>query len=219
MFTTKDNPGMAPKIQYHLFKNKYGTFPTQGSDKGRILLGDIIKKYNKKTFVEIGVYGGASLFYLKDKFPELIIYGIDPHDKIEIFNGKTLDELNKKDVEERTNNLAKFRKNIEESIEKYNLDIKYINNTSWNVYKEFKDNSIDVLFIDGDHSYNGVKKDLELFYPKMSKDGIIIMDDYNWTPIKKASTEFVQKHGLTHIVPSELRGTKLIIYMDSKSVL
>jgi len=51
----------------------------------------------------------------------------------------------------------------------HNLDVKYINDTSWNAYNLFKDNSIGILHTDGDHSYEGVKKDLNLFYNKMKK--------------------------------------------------
>jgi len=36
---------------------------------------------------------------------------------------------------------------------------------------------IDFLFIDGDHSYNGVKKDFEMYSPLVSKDGIIGFHD------------------------------------------
>jgi len=36
---------------------------------------------------------------------------------------------------------------------------------------------IDVLFIDGDHTYDGVKKDFELYAPLVAKGGIIIFHD------------------------------------------
>jgi predicted O-methyltransferase YrrM len=36
---------------------------------------------------------------------------------------------------------------------------------------------IDVLFIDGDHTYEGVKKDFEMYSPLVSDDGIIIFHD------------------------------------------
>ncbi len=40
-----------------------------------------------------------------------------------------------------------------------------------------KGKKIDVLFIDGDHSYAGVKKDFELYEPLVAKGGIIIFHD------------------------------------------
>jgi hypothetical protein len=40
-------------------------------------------------------------------------------------------------------------------------------------------NDIDVLFIDGDHSYNGVKNDFNLYSPLVKNGGYIVFDDYN----------------------------------------
>lgn len=37
---------------------------------------------------------------------------------------------------------------------------------------------IDVLFIDGDHSFNGVTKDFEDYSPLVEKNGYIVLDDY-----------------------------------------
>lgn len=53
----------------------------------------------------------------------------------------------------------------------------------------FKDDSIDFCFIDGDHAYESVKKDLELYWPKIKKDGIISGHDYQNAEIKKAVDE------------------------------
>jgi hypothetical protein len=43
----------------------------------------------------------------------------------------------------------------------------------------FSDNSIDTLFIDADHSYNGVKRDFEAWISKVKVGGIILFHDYN----------------------------------------
>jgi len=41
----------------------------------------------------------------------------------------------------------------------------------------FKDEQIDFLFIDGDHTYNGVKKDYEMYSPLVRNGGIIAFHD------------------------------------------
>lgn len=56
----------------------------------------------------------------------------------------------------------------------------YIKETSENAYYNFfvlQDIKIDILFIDGDHSYEGVKKDFDLYSNIMSDNGIIILHD------------------------------------------
>jgi len=40
-----------------------------------------------------------------------------------------------------------------------------------------RDNKVDFLFIDGDHSYEGVKKDFEMYSPLVKKGGIIAFHD------------------------------------------
>ena len=45
------------------------------------------------------------------------------------------------------------------------------------VQQILKGQQLDYLFIDGDHSYEGVKKDFELYHPFVKKGGIIIFHD------------------------------------------
>ncbi|MGQ9663795.1 MAG: class I SAM-dependent methyltransferase [bacterium] len=46
-----------------------------------------------------------------------------------------------------------------------------------NVKKITADNKLDFLFIDGDHTYNGVKSDFELYSPLVKSGGIIAFHD------------------------------------------
>jgi hypothetical protein len=57
---------------------------------------------------------------------------------------------------------------------------RFIKNTSENAYYNFftlQDIKIDFLFIDGDHSYEGVKKDFELYSKLLTDKGIIVIHD------------------------------------------
>jgi len=49
--------------------------------------------------------------------------------------------------------------------------------TKKDLLDRLKGKKIDVLFIDGDHSYQGVKKDFEMYEPLVEKGGIIIFHD------------------------------------------
>lgn len=62
--------------------------------------------------------------------------------------------------------------------------------------REFPDEYFDWIYIDGDHQYEFVKKDLEMFYPKVKTNGLIAGDDYDnagwWQGgVKKAVDEFL----------------------------
>lgn len=56
--------------------------------------------------------------------------------------------------------------------------------------KDFEDESCDVIFIDMDHSYEGVKQDLIHWFPKVKKGGYIAGHDIYWEGVAKAVNEF-----------------------------
>lgn len=51
------------------------------------------------------------------------------------------------------------------------------------------DGSLDFIFIDADHSYEGCKADIEAWRPKVRKGGMVTGHDLNWPPVAKAVTE------------------------------
>ncbi len=50
---------------------------------------------------------------------------------------------------------------------------------------------VDLLFIDGDHSWEGVTRDLRLYVPLLKEDGILILHDSAHPPIAQAIREFI----------------------------
>ena len=60
------------------------------------------------------------------------------------------------------------------------------------VVNSFDDTSVDVIYIDGDHTYGAVLSDLKELTPKVKKGGYICGHDYqgNVTGVQKAVNEF-----------------------------
>jgi predicted O-methyltransferase YrrM len=54
----------------------------------------------------------------------------------------------------------------------------------------FPDQSVDFIMLDGDHSYDAVMKDIEVWLPKMKKGGTMAGDDFTWPGVETA----VQRH-------------------------
>lgn len=70
---------------------------------------------------------------------------------------------------------------------------------SGDVVPGLKDRSVDFAYIDGDHSYAGVRADLEMILPKLSPRGVIACDDYHrrgwWkNGVIRAVNEFIGEH-------------------------
>lgn len=57
---------------------------------------------------------------------------------------------------------------------------------------------VNVLFIDGDHSYEGCKRDIDAWYPHMVKGGVMLFHDADDTSpgVVKAVEEFAKNHKL-----------------------
>jgi hypothetical protein len=62
---------------------------------------------------------------------------------------------------------------------------------------------LDFAYIDGDHSYNGVKRDIETYWPKLKNFAVLCGHDYNprWESLKgiiQAVDEFAEKGNFKH---------------------
>lgn len=73
---------------------------------------------------------------------------------------------------------------------------------SHEVAGKFADSELDFVFIDADHGYEGCKRDLYAWWPKVRSGGLFSGHDYENTDfpkfgVKRAVDEFAQEHGLT----------------------
>lgn len=81
------------------------------------------------------------------------------------------------------------------------------------VASEFEDEYFDWVYIDGNHLYEFVRDDLELYYPKVKPGGLITGDDYmdgQWwgDGVIRAVDEFVAS-GRAEVV--EIRGAQFVL--------
>ena len=105
---------------------------------------------------------------IKESHKEFYFYVIDP------FSGTGGGYEN--DIDVKNNTLfEKYNGNIE-PVKSY---IQTLVGFSYDLVDQFDDGSIDFLFIDGDHRYEGIKKDLQDWYPKVKHGGVISGHDYN----------------------------------------
>lgn len=85
--------------------------------------------------------------------------------------------------------------------------------TSEEILPKFDDNYFDWIYIDGNHFYEFVKKDLDLYYMKIKNMGLITGDDYYDNGqqnggVKRAVDEFINS-GL--VKPIQLKNNQFIL--------
>ena len=64
----------------------------------------------------------------------------------------------------------------------------------------FEDKSCDFIFIDADHSFEAVTRDLNAWWPKLKPAGIFAGHDIKHPPVKQAVDNFVKKYNLNYYV-------------------
>lgn len=133
----------------------------------RHVLQWLIENNNCRTMVEIGVRYGGTSFYLLNKFPDLKLYGIDT-DISQFYSG--------------------------EIQERYKDRLVAIQGMSHTVTEMIPDNSVDIIFIDGDHSYEAVKKDIILYTPKLKDGGLLTGHDIDYPGVNQAVTELIENY-------------------------
>lgn len=131
----------------------------------------IFEKYApraERTIVEIGcAYGGSSLLLLMHKRPTARVVSIDPFIKDSMGEFQATEELCRDHVTHALRDLG-----LSDRVAQWQLvpDYSYNHIRTWQ-------QSIDVLFIDGDHRYEAVKQDFEQWVPFVSKGGVIFFHD------------------------------------------
>lgn len=130
------------------------------------------------NIVEIGSYCGASISIIASYFPMSTINCVDPWQQY-TEDGSTYD-INKQALE-----LAEAELIFDKTITEFPYVIK--NKTSSTEYaKNIPVNSLDLVYIDGNHQYSSVKEDILTWLPKIKLSGILAGHDYSWPSVRKA---------------------------------
>ncbi len=156
---------------------------------------DLVLETEPEVCVEIGVFGGSSLFPVASALKYLgtgVVIGIDPWDKIECI--KYLDpvedathlkwwgSLNINYIYQSYNNMLKKHK-----LQEYAETIRSTSEEAVSAIEE-----IDILYLDGNHSEFCSLQDVELYLPKVKRGGYIWMNDTLWKERQDAVERLAQ---------------------------
>ena len=155
--------------------------------KTRKNFAGLINERNYTVAVEIGVGHGGYSQYLLSECPKIILYSIDPFINCEEFREGA-------------------EKNSREKLTPFGERSKLIIARGIDTAPTFEDNSIDFIYIDGEHTEKAVTEDLNAWWPKLKTGGIMAGHDYNIGGISKAVNEFTAAKSLA----IQLTGTELV---------
>jgi len=126
---------------------------------------------NINTYLEVGVHNGASMSYVVSTNKSLSCYGIDLFESSIGHYKKDKITLNKT-----KNNIQK--NNHSKSIIQLIKGNSHSADTINHLKQMLGSKQADLLLIDADHSFEGIKKDFEIYSKLVSLNGIIVLDDY-----------------------------------------
>ena len=173
--------------------------------KNANLLLDLIKENKPSHFLEIGILEGATSRNICELL-NILNNGNFNFTGIDLF-GENVDNNNLKEFTPISYNISNpfkwiyFKlilrmspnslKCVKFLLKKFNKSINLYKGYSKDILNKIDISKIDFVFLDGGHSYETVKEDLNLLKSKLANKSIIICDDYNIPQygVKKAVDE------------------------------
>jgi predicted O-methyltransferase YrrM len=155
--------------------------------KNRLALAEHFATLGFTIGAEIGVFDGYFSEHLCKTIPNLKLYSVDAWQVYAGYRDHRFENSMRNAEGRARNRLAKY-------------DVEIIKEFSMDAVKHFADESLDFVYIDGNHEYKFVKEDIEAWAQKVRPGGIVAGDDYYMTRkanmgVIKAANEYAAAHG------------------------
>ncbi|OGN59074.1 MAG: hypothetical protein A3C42_01260, partial [Chlamydiae bacterium RIFCSPHIGHO2_02_FULL_45_9] len=150
---------------------------------------DLIYEVQPTLCVEIGVFGGSSIYPTACALKFLQkgeVYAIDPWETSFCLEGYAPDDPNY--VWWKQIDLNEIYLGFLNMLDYFQLNsyCTVVRTTGLQALDLFQDESIDILHIDGNHTENPALTDAKRYFPKVKQGGYIWLDDVNWSTVSSA---------------------------------
>lgn len=154
---------------------------------GRGLLPYLLDMKSDLVGCEIGVcHGFTTEYLLKNAASIKKIYAVDNYPTFVDWNGTRITQERQQETKNRCyKKLSIYENRVIFAYEKSQI---FVHNLS--------DESLDFVFIDGDHSYEATLSDCQLYWPKVKSGGLFAGHDINLTSVNNAVRQFVESNNL-----------------------
>lgn len=167
----------------HYYETIHGWFNYES------LYKDMVNKFpSGSRFVEVGSWLGRSACYLG---VEIVNSGKDIKlDCVDLWYAKDIPELKDEEVVAKGTLYKDFLRNIEPLKDV----ITPIRMTSAEAVDTYEDNSLDFVFVDADHTKEGISFDVPNWYKKVKVGGVLAGHDYDYPAVGETVREFFDNH-------------------------
>jgi predicted O-methyltransferase YrrM len=159
---------------------EYGSQEHTISGKGLVL--HLKELGNSLIGCEIGVCHGFTTEYFLRNLPNISkIFAVDSYPSFVDWDGTRLTQERQEETKQR----------CIERLSKFEDRVSFVFESSATFSQKLKDESLDFIFIDGDHSYEATLKDCESYWSKVKFGGIFAGHDINLPSVHKAVDDFI----------------------------
>lgn len=122
------------------------------------------------VIAEVGVWKGDSVCHLASRLPHATVYAVDLWENT--YRYRHLPKLQSQ--------VPTVYESFASNVARWGVkNIKPVQGISWEVADSFEDESFDFVYIDADHSYEAVVKDIRAWLPKVKRGGFLAGHDYD----------------------------------------
>ena len=171
-------------------------------DPQRLIVAALCDRLGARTFFEFGTYWGRTAWTVAMNNPGIRVFTLDLPNR-EAASGLQLEFTDQYLLQEWRRGEAFLETAEADRIERLFGDSATFDYSRYEA-------SIDVVYIDGSHSYSYVKNDTEAALRMLGPRGVIVWDDYPaYNGVYAYLQEFAQRMDTTLL---HLQGTRLVIY-------
>jgi len=169
----RKQPSIVTRLEGVGKKELYEMFASKGYTKG----------------CEVGVRRGENARHIFSCVPNLHLVLVDPFMPYEFKN-------------QRRHNKWKWSQEKQDAIRRYaakkmsRFDVTWLMTTSYEAAKLVPNESLDFVYIDGDHSFNNAMLDILLWWPKVRKGGMLTGHGYDIRSVGTCVRDFAKRNGL-----------------------
>jgi len=146
-------------------------------------LNKIIRERKYKIGAEVGSHTGTTTKSLLKHNYDLHLYAVD-------LWGPVPDEVGG-GTQYKGYDFKKNKRRFNEVIGPFLDRITVLKGLSWEMANEVEDETLDFVFLDADHEYESVIKDIRAWTPKLKSNGTLCGHDSNFEGVKKAIDELI----------------------------
>jgi len=164
-----------------------------------------MEKYNCQTICEIGVRTGGNFLKMIEHGPkEAVAIDCWIDDGVVGRNDTCYDQ---KGLDQQYNEFLDLTKD--------KPFVKVVRKYSFDAVKDFPDNYFDFVYIDADHTYEGISRDLVDWYPKVKMGGLFCGHDYYHRRVRAKNGQLI-KFGVIEAVDEFVKKNEIDTFFNTE---